>query len=100
MEERKKKFELGQTVATRGVYEEMERDHSFKVFVQVCLRMHSMGDWGDLCAEDAKMNDDALKSGEDRLFSVYKCNGIPDGKIWIITEWDRSATTILFPHEY
>lgn len=100
MMEHKKKFEPGQTVVTRGVHEEMERNHSFKVFVQMCLGRHLNGDWGDLDPEDAALNDEALKSGEDRILSVYKRDGITDGKIWIITEWDRSATTILFPSEY
>lgn len=100
MKECEKKFELGRTVVTRGVHEEMERNHSFKMFVQICLGRHLSGDWGDLDPEDAKLNDDALASGEDRIFSVYKREGILDGKIWIITEWDRSATTILFPSEY
>ena len=72
------------------------------MFFVMCslLNRHATGDWGDLDPEDAKLNDAALTSGEDRIFSVYKRDGIPDGKIWIITERDRSATTVLFPSEY
>lgn len=52
---------------------------------------------GDVCKEDWKSNDEALKNGL-RLLSEYK---LPDGRrIWIITEWDRSATTLLFPEDY
>ena len=52
---------------------------------------------GDVCKEDWESNDEALKNGQ-RLLSEYK---LPDGKrIWIITEWDRSATTLLFPEDY
>lgn len=100
MKEHKQKFELGRTVVTKGISELMSKDGDFYVFVMSSLCKHARGDWGDLDPEDAKLNDAALASGEDRIFSVYKRDGIPDGKIWIITEWDRSATTILFPHEY
>ena len=55
------------------------------------------GDWGNLCAEDRAENNQGLVRG-GRLFSAYGHNSLP--KIWIITEWDRSVTTILFPDEY
>ena len=45
-----------------------------------------------------RQNDAALKSGEDRLFSSYQVTR--DLKLWIITEWDRSVTTLLLPSEY
>ena len=57
---------------------------------------HIRGDWGDACKEDAKANDLALEEGS-RLFSVYFSIDI---KFWIITEHDRSATTILLPEDY
>lgn len=53
-------------------------------------------DWGDTCEKDAKSNDYAVNHGE-RILAVYKMGA---RTIWIITEWDRSATTILFPEEY
>ncbi len=62
------------------------------------LRRHLHGDWGDLSGDDRRLNDAALASGEDRLFSAY--NVMPDLKLWIITEWDRSVTTLLLPSEY
>lgn len=80
-----------------------EADEAFE-FVQSCLQRHWCLDWGDMCTEDKHANDIGLTSG-DRLFSSYNIPtdlqaNISDDKIWIITEWDRSATTILFPSEY
>jgi hypothetical protein len=57
------------------------------------LGRHASGDWGDLPPEDAEQNDHALRHG-GRLFSAY---GEGDRRFWIITEADRSATTILLP---
>ena len=58
---------------------------------------HLAGDWGDLEPEDCAANDRALRLGE-RIISAYRLGN--DEKIWIITEADRSATTILLPSEY
>ena len=90
------KFNLGQAVMTRGIANEMEQSKEFAEFVQLSFYRHSVGDWGDLGEEDKQANENALENG-DRLFSAY-IKG--DWKIWIITEWDRSYTTILFPSEY
>jgi hypothetical protein len=60
------------------------------------LYRHLAGDWGDLDAHDRRENERALKTGV-RLFSSYDT---PAGKIWIITEADRSSTCILLPSEY
>jgi hypothetical protein len=60
------------------------------------LRRHAAGDWGDLCPEDAQQNRDALLYGS-RLFSAY---GEDSTRFWIITEADRSVTTILLPQDY
>ena len=62
------------------------------------LYRHLSGDWGDLDDGDRRLNDTALQSGDDRLFSSYQVT--PDLKLWIITEWDRSVTTLLLPSEY
>ena len=62
------------------------------------LLRHLAADWGDLSDNDRHQNDDALKSGEDRLFSAYEVG--PNLKVWVITEWDRSVTTVLLPSEY
>jgi len=90
------KFPLGQTVMTRGVADKVAVDTRFAEFTFQSLKRHANGDWGDLCPEDKRANEEALKIGE-RLFSAYET---PQWKIWIITEWDRSVTTILFPEEY
>ena len=61
------------------------------------MKRHLTGDWGELSAEDAAANDQAIKDGS-RILSNY---GLPTGeRIWIITEADRSVTTVLFPSEY
>ena len=87
-------FSLGQIVATPGVLQAMEAvGNSPRPF----LARHAQGDWGDLCDEDRQSNDEALMD-DLRILSAYRLN---DGtKIWIITEADRSATTILLPEEY
>ncbi len=85
-------FPLGQTVITPNALETLHADD-----VQRAIRRHAGGDWGECCAEDAQTNDAALLEG-CRLLSVYRDrNGT---KFWVITEWDRSVTTILLPEDY
>ena len=61
------------------------------------LRRHARGDWGELCKEDKAQNDRALLNG-NRLLSAYRSSsGV---RYWIITERDRSVTTILLPDDY
>ena len=86
------KFRLGQIVYTRGVAAlnlPIER-------LLGLLSRHVSGDWGDVCAEDALGNDTAVAHGL-RVLSSYQVDGVT---IWIITEWDRSVTTLLLPEEY
>ena len=91
------KFTFGKVVATSGVNNLCDSDTKFQDFVAKAFSRHCNGDWGDLCEEDKNENESALRNGE-RLFSKYNYNG--DTSIYIITEWDRSVTTILFPSEY
>lgn len=92
------KFELGQTVTTRGVAGKIENDPKFEIFIRESFKAYAVGDWGMLDEEDKQSNDEALKNGGMILAAyIYPVDGT---KIWIITEWDRSATTILFPEEY
>lgn len=85
-------FKPGRLVATPGVLKKVPG-----IELTSALTRHLRGDWGDVCDEDRATNDRAVKSGE-RIFSVYHSgSGV---KFWIITEWDRSATTILLPDEY
>ena len=87
-------FSLGQIVATPGALEALESaGHTASEFIA----RHALGDWGDLCSEDKAANDEALENGL-RILSAYK---LRDGtRIWIITEADRSVTTVLLPEEY
>ena len=84
-------FRLGDVVITANAH---RRLHPFAVHEG--LRRHAAGDWGELDAGDAQLNQDALKHG-DRLLSVY---GHGEDRFWIITEADRSVTTILLPEDY
>lgn len=93
-----KLFELGKLYITFGINREMAKDKKFSDFVCSSLVRYIKGDWGDTCDEDSHMNDEAVKNGE-RILAVYTMPST-DKTIWIITEWDRSATTILFPSEY
>ncbi len=89
------RFSPGQVVMTAGVDELVRQG---RLNPTPYLRRHLDGDWGDLSDDDRQLNDAALTSGEDRLFSSYQVT--PDLKLWIITEWDRSVTTLLLPSEY
>jgi hypothetical protein len=91
------KFNSGTIVVTCGVNDEMNRSWEFAKHVRLSLERHMAGDWGNLCDEDRVTNEQALLDGE-RLFSAYTKEGVPP--IWIITERDRSVTTVLFPDEY
>ena len=85
-------FQLGRVVATRCALEVLTQAD-----VLDALRRHARGDWGEVCCEDRGANDLALRVGT-RLLSVYtSASGV---KFWVITEADRSATTVLLPEEY
>lgn len=108
------RFELGRIVATPGALELMHRTNSHPLAL---LALHVSGDWGECCAEDAQTNEDALVHG-NRVLSVYR---LPlkrlgkdaakkeqtsaqvdedDNRIWLITEANRTVTTLLLPEEY
>ncbi len=63
----------------------------------VFLERHRCGDWGNVCEADVKLNDEALREG-GRLLSCYST--LRGETIWVITEFDRSVTTLLLPDEY
>ena len=88
---------MGRLLMTRGVNDLVAENEAFAKFVMSSLTRHRSGDWGNLTDEDKQENELSLKAGY-RLLSAYEVKGLP--KIWIITEADRSATTILFPDEY
>ena len=88
------KFPLGQTVATPGALAALqEAGQSPAGF----LSRHVSADWGEICAEDKRLNDEALVNGE-RVLSAYRT--ARNVRIWLITEADRSSTCILLPEEY
>ena len=87
-------FKLGQVVATPGALDAMEY---VEALPKKLLRRHVTGDWGNLCQEDRDENDFSVKHGF-RILSAYKLD--TDMPIWIITEADRSVTTLLLPSEY
>ena len=87
-------FALGQVVATQGAIQALEE--AKQSYIGFLLR-HQRGDWGVVCAEDWELNNQAVKN-ETRLLSAYRTS--KDERIWIITEADRSATTLLLPEEY
>jgi len=89
-----RKFDLGKIVATPGSIEAIEESGQSPSFF---LDRHVCGDWGEVGDEDKLLNDEALVSGE-RLLSAYRT--LKGVKLWIITEADRSSTTILLPEEY
>jgi hypothetical protein len=88
-------FPLGHVVATPGAIRIMQ-EHAIDPAHLVAL--HQDGDWGDLCPEDRAENELALRTG-GRIFSAYGRED-SDTRLWVITEADRSATTILRPEDY
>lgn len=95
----KKTFPIGQLVATRGVHDLMQEDPGFNAFAQSAFLKYRRCDWGDTSESDKAQNDSAVIDGE-RILAEYRHPDHPDWRLWIITEWDRSATTLLFPSEY
>lgn len=90
-------FPIGRPVMTQGVNELLGDEAQGRAIALDLLLRHQTGDWGDMDASDKAANDRALKTGE-RIFSAYH---LKDGtRVWVITEWDRSYTTILLPEEY
>lgn len=85
-------FNPGQIVATQGALILSESGENLLAY----LFRHLSGDWGDLGADDKRENEFSLKNGF-RILSAYDTNS---GKLWIITEADRSVTTFLLPAEY
>lgn len=86
------KFPPGRMVATPAALRAIPQEEML-----FALQRHMCCDWGDVCGEDRRSNERALKTGE-RLFSAYHTG---DGrKFWIITEADRSNTTVLLPQDH
>ncbi len=86
-------FEMGRTVATPGALSTMQ---NLNINPSTLLSRHIYGDWQEMDVEDQESNRDSLTNGS-RIFSAYSFD---DVKFWVITEADRSSTTILLPEEY
>ena len=86
------KFPMGQVVATPGAIEVLEDGEITRL-----LQRHQSGDWGEVDREDWRANDLSLRE-RTRLLSAYTTES--GTKVWVITEVDRSATTLLLPEEY
>jgi len=86
------KFPLGRTVITKNALERLTLKD-----VHQALARHGTGDWGEVCPEDLEENELSLREGF-RLLSVYRSDA--GEKFWVITEADRSATTVLMPEDY
>lgn len=89
-------FEPGLFAATRGVHRIMAQDEDVTEALVAALAAHLCADWGEVDEDDWQANNFAVVQGT-RILSAYT---IKDIKFYIITEADRSATTILLPEEY
>ena len=88
------KFSLGQVVATPGALDLLRESGENPADF---LTRHVQGDWGEVCQEDRQLNDQALVDGS-RVLSAYRTS--KGGRLWVITEADRSSTCLLKPSEY
>jgi hypothetical protein len=87
------KFSLGSVVATPAALQALEVTATSPITL---IARHAAGDWGAVCAEDRKANEDAVRHG-DRILSAYTYG---NAKFWVITEADRSSTCIMLPSDY
>ena len=90
-------FNIGKLMMTRAVNETIAANEAFAKEILSALRRYISADWGDLGKDDKELNDSALSTGLDRIVAAYSTS---EGKIYIITEHDRTYTTILFSSEY
>lgn len=90
------KFELGRIFISSGVHAGVEDKEYTMDDIMKLITKHAHGDWGDLSEDDKKINELAIENG-DRILSSHNLKG---EKVWIITEADRSQTTVLYPDEY
>jgi hypothetical protein len=87
-------FELGQTAITRNALDWCQQNDVDPIEL---LQRHHILDQGSLCDEDAQLNHKALNPPHGRIFSAFVYNG---EKLYVITEWDRSVTTIMLTSDY
>lgn len=92
LEDRRERFPLGRVVATATAAATLDQDS-----ILAGLRRHASGDWGEIDEHDRHANEAGLRDG-DRILSVYRDSR--GTRFYIITEWDRSLTTVLLPEDY
>jgi hypothetical protein len=88
----KARFRLGRLLGTPGALERVSNEEMLRA-----LGRHVSGDWGNVCSEDAEANEAAVNERARLLSSYATRDGV---RFWIITEADRSLTTVLLPEEY
>jgi gas vesicle protein len=95
-------FDAGQIFTSERVYDLAYQNSEFTQFIEKSLNRHLKGDWGDVNNHDKQTNDQALKQGGSLRSAYNNERFTPKGvsTIWIITDADRSATTILFPDDH
>ena len=86
------KFEIGRLLITPGALQKIAPEE-----VKESIGRHLSGDWGEVCEDDSVLNDWAMENNE-RMLSAYRSRA--GERFWVITEADRSVTTILLPSEY
>ena len=90
-------FTMGNLVMTRAINDTIADNESFAKEITSALRRYISADWGDLSLRDKSLNDSAVETGTDRILAAYHTT---KGKVYIVTEWDRSYTTIMFAQDY
>jgi len=85
------------TYQTQGINNAIEHDFKYAKEIMKCLGKYRTMNWGDTCKDDCELNNFAVYNGDERVVAKYKTS---KGNIFIITESDRSATTIMFAEEY
>lgn len=91
-----RRFPLGHCVMTCGIQAQMNREPAFQFEAVLAMERHKSADWREMSAEDQAANERAIIDGS-RIFSAYKSSA---GRLFVITEADRSLTTLLFANEY
>ncbi len=90
-------YSLGKVIMTSSINSKMVENEKFASEIANCFKRYIVCDWGEMCNDDKEMNDNALRTGTARVLASYNTS---EGRVYIITEQNRSCTTILFADEY
>lgn len=91
------KINIGNIYTTPSVADEMGRNDWFRYDVHAAMAKFATGDWGECFESDAEFNDYAIEAAEEKIIGVYDTNA---GRVWVMAEPWKEATTILFESEY